>query len=165
MIDKKATAISCIEILTAKYSLNPNLLKYFMEGKVYYTEEIVPYNIASMDNITYDQKYVDIINTFEEQNDVLVYHAILKHENFCMLFINGKNPWYSSLPEENGVDVILAAVFNLVTKTLSMEHIAINAVGGTLIRISLKEKIYLRRQSNTALQPPLSIVNAFREGH
>ena len=78
-------AEQCIKELTAKYELNPNLLKYFLEGKVYYTEEIIPYCIASMDNITYDSRFVDIVREFEMKSGALVYHAILKGQFFCML--------------------------------------------------------------------------------
>ena len=129
-------AVMCIKELTAKYELNPNLLKYFLEGKVYYSEEIVPYCIASMDNITYDQKYVDIVREFEMQSGALVYHAVLKGQFFCMLYIGtAKDIWLSSFPVEDD-HIIMAAIYNIDTRKISVGYIALSAVGGTLICVS-----------------------------
>lgn len=126
-------AAQCIKELTERYRLNPNLLKYFLEGKVYYTEEIIPYCVASMDNITYDQKYVDIVREFEEKSGALVYHAILKGSFFCMLYIgSAEDVWLSSFPAD-GFDLIISAVYDITTGKLSLGYIAISAVGGTMI--------------------------------
>ena len=63
--------------LTEKYNLNPNILKYFEQGKVYYSYLIAGGLIGSIDTISYDNSYENAVKEFEETYiDSLVYHAI-----------------------------------------------------------------------------------------
>lgn len=65
-----------IQKLISEFGLNPNILKYFEEGKIYYSY-ITAMILGSIDNVTYDQRYVDAIKDFESKYDgFLVYHAI-----------------------------------------------------------------------------------------
>ena len=130
-----AEAIRRIEMLTKKYSLNPNLLKYFKEGKIYYTESIIPGIWASMDNITYDEKYVKIVNRLERVYDVMVYHCILTGPYFSMLYVSPhENEWEMQRPAKNS-DWIMAAVYNMEEDEFDFGDIKLSAATNTLIRV------------------------------
>ena len=53
----KNEAIQRIKTLTEKYQLNPHILDYFLEGKVYYSYLTAGGLMASIDTISYDPAY------------------------------------------------------------------------------------------------------------
>ena len=69
-------AISRITELTAKYHLNPNILKYFEQGRIYYSYLTAGGMIASIDTIAYDPRYEKAVHDFERKYKYLVFHAI-----------------------------------------------------------------------------------------
>lgn len=69
-------AIGRIRELTAKYHLNPNILKYFEQGRVYYSYLTAGGMIASIDTISYDPRYEKAVHDFERKYKYLVFHAI-----------------------------------------------------------------------------------------
>lgn len=73
----KKEAEKRIKELTEKYHLNPNILKYFKEGRVYYSYLTAYGMIGSIDTISYDKRYEDAVKEFEEKYEgYMVYHAI-----------------------------------------------------------------------------------------
>lgn len=66
-----------IKELTEKYDLNPNILKYFEEGKLYYSYLTFGGMVGSIDTISYDESYDNAVKKFEAENPgYVVYHAI-----------------------------------------------------------------------------------------
>ena len=92
-------AISRIETLTEKYSLNPNILKYFKQGKVYYSYLTAGGFMASIDTISYDPAYEKAVRDFEAYySGYKVYHAIEAHTAFgkmlSLLYVSSdENEW------------------------------------------------------------------------
>lgn len=134
-LEQKAEAVKRIEFLTEKYNLNPNLLKYFLEDKIYYTETIIPGLWASMDNITYDEKYVSIVRRLEQEYDVLVYHCILTGSFFSLLYVSSHdNEWETNCPNTKS-DWVMAAIYNPNFDDFEFGDIKLASVSQTLVRI------------------------------
>lgn len=73
----KDEAANRIKTLIEKCNLNPNTLKYFKEGKVYYSYLTAGGFMGSIDTISYDKNYEMALKKFEMKHpDCLVYHAI-----------------------------------------------------------------------------------------
>lgn len=72
----KQEAIKRLKVLTSKYNLNPNLLKYFKEDRLYYSYLTAWGFIGSIDTISYDPAYENAVQEFESKTGYLVYHAI-----------------------------------------------------------------------------------------
>lgn len=76
-VEIKEEAINRIKTLIEKCSLNSNVLKYFKEGKVYYSYLTAGGFLGSIDTISYDKAYEQAVKKFETKHpDYLVYHAI-----------------------------------------------------------------------------------------
>lgn len=70
-------ALERINELIDKQNLNPNVLKYFKEGKVYYSYLTAGGLVGSIDTITYDPRYEAAVKDFEKEYEgYVVYHAI-----------------------------------------------------------------------------------------
>lgn len=73
----KAETISRIKTLIDKYNLNPNVLKYFRKGQVYYSYLTAMGMMGSIDTISYDEDYEKAVKDFEvHHKGYVVYHAI-----------------------------------------------------------------------------------------
>lgn len=73
----KEEAINRINTLIEKCKLNPNVMKYFSEDKVYYSYLTAGGFMGSIDTISYDKNYEKAVKDFETKHpDCLVYHAI-----------------------------------------------------------------------------------------
>ena len=132
---QKEHAVKCIETLTKRYNLNPNLLKYFKEDKIYYTETIIPGIWASMDNITYDEKYVKAVRSFEKCYGALVYHAILTGTMFSMLYVGkDESDWEYGSPTPDS-DWVMAAVYDMETGDVEIGDIKLSVASQTLVRV------------------------------
>ena len=138
MVGKKEQTVEAVKrimFLTEKYNLNPNLLKYFKEGKIYYTESLIPGIWASMDNITYDEKYVKIVERLEREYNLLVYHCILSGSLFHMLYVSShEDNWEGEQPSEKS-DWIMSAVYNPDYDDFEFGDIEVSVVMQTLVRI------------------------------
>ena len=82
--------------LTEKMGLNPNVLKYFEEGKVYYSYLTAGGFIGSIDTIAHDSRYEEAVKNFErEYEGNIVFHAIETitewGEMLSLLYV-GNNP-------------------------------------------------------------------------
>ena len=62
--------------ISEKFCLNPNLVKYLEQGKIYYSYITGGGMIGSIDTIEYDSTYVELIKKFEKNSKGYVYHAI-----------------------------------------------------------------------------------------
>lgn len=98
-----------IDELTQAFHLNPNIKKYFNEGKVYYSY-ITGGVIGSIDTIEYDKRYAEAVKAFEERTGGLVYHAIEQGCTLSLLYV-GIDPeeWPYERLKEN---YITAFVYN-----------------------------------------------------
>ena len=73
----KAETISRIKTLIDKYDLNSNVLKYFRKGQVYYSYLTAMGMMGSIDTISYNKEYEQVVKDFETENKgYVVYHAI-----------------------------------------------------------------------------------------
>ena len=108
-----------------KFGLNPNLIKYLDEGKVYYSYITGNGIIGSIDTIDYDEKYVQIIKDFEKKRKAYVYHAIeskgymgeKEYEFLSLLYVSkNEEDWPIERIEDN---YIQAYVVNLRNNKLS----------------------------------------------
>lgn len=119
----KNEAINRIEALIEKYNLNPNVLKYFNEGKVYYSYLTAGGFMGSIDVISYDNNYEKAVKDFEEKHpDYIVYHAvesITTHGKLLsLLYVSSdKEEWESERLESN--NSIMSYVINMDNPYLS----------------------------------------------
>ena len=77
MNNVREETIKRTETLVNTFELNPNILKYFKGGQVYYSYTIFMGASASIDKISYDKEYEKAVQDFEtEHKGYIVYHAI-----------------------------------------------------------------------------------------
>ena len=125
--------------LVDKYELNKNLNKYLAEGKVYYSY-IVSGMFGCIDNIDYDERYVDVCRDFEKRTNAYVYHAIETNTMFgkmlALLFVSddkNEEEWSVERPQKNFVQ---AYVYNLDEEFGEFGDICLASDNGALIRTS-----------------------------
>ena len=102
----KQEAIARIKELTSKYNLNPNILKYFKQGKVYYSYLTCMGFMGSIDTVSYDERYEAVVKKFEEKTGFIVYHAVeskilgevdgevFEYEMLSLLFVSNKEEYW-----------------------------------------------------------------------
>lgn len=133
-------AVNRIKALIDRHNLNPKVLKYFQDGKVYYSYLTAMGFIGSIDNITYDDSYVQAVKAFEgEHPGYFVYH-IIETKSACGILLsilyvsNDEEDWESESLDDNS---IMSYVMNLsVPKFSEFGYITIDGFGnsGALIR-------------------------------
>lgn len=137
----KDEAINRIKTLIERCNLNPNVLKYFNEGKVYYSYLTANGSMGSIDTISYDKDYEKVVKDFEEKHpDYIVYHAIesitTHGKLLSLLYVSDdKEEWESERLEND--NSIMSYVFNLDNPDLSeFGYIAIDGFmeSGALVR-------------------------------
>lgn len=137
----KEEAINRIKALIEKCNLNPNVLKYFNEGKVYYSYLTAGGFMGSIDTISYDKNYEKAVKDFETKHpDCLVYHAIesitAHGKLLSLLYVGDDNEeWETERLDSN--NNIMSYVFNLDNHDLSeFGYIAIDGFmkSGALVR-------------------------------
>lgn len=89
--EMKKEAISRIKELIKNFNLNPNVLKYFEEGKIYYSYLTAGGFMGSIDTIDYDSRYSKFVKEFEEKTGYMVYHAIETGNSLSILFVSNPN--------------------------------------------------------------------------
>ena len=98
---KKEEAIKRLEVLTRTLDLNPNILKYFKENKLYYSYTTCNGYIGSIDTISYVADYEELVKKFENDYNCLVYHVV--EDNFGMLSFfyvsDCEEEWETQQPE------------------------------------------------------------------
>ena len=124
----KKYAIGNIERLISKLGLNPNVKKYFEEGKVYYSYLTAGGFLGSIDNVEYDKRYPIIISECEKEHNCLVYHAIECGDVLCLLFVTRK---YANRPIGK---TIVAYVYNMKASGMSdCMEIRLTSLHGALV--------------------------------
>lgn len=143
-VEIKKEAINRIKTLIRKCDLNPNVLKYFNEDKVYYSYLTAGGFMGSIDTISYEKNYEKAVKDFEAKHpDCIVYHAIesitIHGKLLSLLFVSGnKEEWESERLESN--KSIMSYVLNLDNPDLSeFGYIAIDGFieSGALVRTDL----------------------------
>lgn len=136
----KDEAINRIKTLIEKCNLNPNVLKYFNEGKVYYSYLTAGGFMGSIDTISYDKNYEKAVKDFEAKHpDYIVYHAIesitTQGKLLSLLYVSeNKEDWESESLENNS---IMSYVLNVDNPKLSeFGFISVNGFmeSGALVR-------------------------------
>ena len=69
-------AISRMNTLQNKFNLNPKILRYLKEGKLYYSYRVSGWAFGCIDTINYDKRYAKAVKDFEERTGNYVYHVI-----------------------------------------------------------------------------------------
>lgn len=137
----KEEAINRINTLIEKCKLNPNVMKYFNEDKVYYSYLTAGGFMGSIDTISYDKNYEKAVKDFETKHpDCLVYHAIesitAHGKLLSLLYVGDDNEeWETERLDSN--NNIMSYVFNLDNPDLSeFGYIAIDGFmkSGALVR-------------------------------
>lgn len=140
---QKKEATTRLETLVTVFSLNPNLIKYWNEGKLYYSY-ITGGLLASIDTITYDPNYQELVNQYEKRTGNLVYHVIESGRLLNLLYVSGpqknitedeqREIWAMELMNQT-FSWVAAYVINLDNPSLS-EHgdIFLDSYQGVLIR-------------------------------
>jgi len=73
--EQKDEALKRLKLLEEKFNLNPNLVKYLEQDRVYYSY-VVSGLFGCVDTIEYDSNYAKIYRDFEKKTGAFVYHAI-----------------------------------------------------------------------------------------
>lgn len=140
-VEIKEEAINRIKSLIEKCNLNQKVMKYFNEGKVYYSYLTAGGFMGSIDTISYDKNYEKAVKDFEtKHSDYIVYHAIesitAHGKLLSLLYVSSdKEDWESERLESN--NNIMSYVFNLDNPDLSeFGYIAIDSFmrSGALVR-------------------------------
>lgn len=140
-VEIKEEAINRIKALIEKCKLNPNVLKYFKEDKVYYSYLTAGGFMGSIDTISYDKNYEKAVKDFETKHpDYIVYHAIesitLYGKLLSLLYVGDDNEEWETERLDNN-NIIMSYVFNLDNPKLSeFEYITIDSFmeSGALVR-------------------------------
>lgn len=129
-----------LEILTKKFNLNPNIIKYFKEDRCYYSYLTGGGLIGSIDTIQYDSRYVKVVKDFEKRTNSLVYHVIETGDMISLLFVGDyKEDWCMEKLEND--EYISSYVHNFNMEALYSEGYAeygdiwLEGFQGALIRI------------------------------
>lgn len=140
-VEIKEEAINRIKTLTETCNLNSNVLKYFKEGKKYYSYLTAGGFLGSIDTISYNKVYEQAVKKFEKDHpNYLVYHAIetitANEKLLSLLYVSDmKEDWESERLQSD--NFIMSYVVNLNNPKLSeFGDIFIDAFGesGALVR-------------------------------
>lgn len=140
-VEIKDEGINRIKTLIEKCNLNPNVLKYFNEDKVYYSYLTAGGFLGSIDIISYDKTYEQAVKEFETKHpNYLVYHAIesitTQGKLLSLLYVSDdKEEWESERLQSD--NFIMSYVLNLDNPDLSeFGYIAIDGFmeSGALVR-------------------------------
>jgi len=132
--ERTEEALRRIGILIRLYGLNPNVLHYFEENRLYYSYLTGGGFIGSIDTISYSRKYEELVSIFENSYNCTVYHAIECDDSLFLLYVgNDKQHWFEEVPISQG---IFGALFNLETATLKFGYIQVDTLNGALYRRS-----------------------------
>ncbi len=133
---QKEEALYRMRQLTEAFDLNPNLVKYLEEGRVYYSY-ITGISWACVDTIMYDPSYVEVIKNFEEESGGYVYHAIetesIYGKMLTLLFVSPREKnWGMERLTEN---YIYSYVYNFSDADGERGDVFLSSDNGALVRI------------------------------
>ena len=93
--EMKKEALSRLEDMTRKLHLNPHIVDYFKQDRIYYS--YTTFMGGCINTVTYDPRFPRIIADFERMYNCYVYHAILCGDMLSLLFVSS---YESDWPEE-----------------------------------------------------------------
>lgn len=131
---KKGEALHRIKELITAFNVNPNIYKYFKEGKLYYSY-LIGGLVGNIDTINYDERYAMVVKEFEETYGYVVYHVIESYGSIALLYVSDdEEDWeYQRLFDNT---YISAYVHNFEIPEFSeFGDIVVSSVGGALIRL------------------------------
>lgn len=140
--DVKQEALSRLEKITNTLEeVNPNIYKYFSEGKLYYSY-LNSGILGSIDTISYDPRYEKIVREFEEKYSKLVYHVIETGHYLSLLYVsNPKENWtdeklIEAWEAERLFDneILMAYVYDLNTDFAEFGDIWVKGHMGAIVR-------------------------------
>lgn len=126
-------ALKRIKILEEYFNLRKSVYKYFKEGKLYYSyrEE----NIHCIDTIDYDERYVRVIEEFQDKYGYLVYHVIKREDEIILLYVTNREEEWTIERLDDPDDYLPVYVYNFENSHLSgFRNIVIYSSEGILIR-------------------------------
>lgn len=123
-----------LEQLVSNLGLNPNVIKYWNEGHLYYSYLTAGGFMGSIDKIEYDAKNVDVVKQFEAEYGGMVYHAIEGNGTLTLLSVSDdSDEWDYERPEGNR---IMAYVHCFDTPDQSeFGEIVLSSLHGALVRV------------------------------
>ena len=71
-----AEAMSRMKTLQEKFDLNPKILQYLKDEKLYYSYRVSGWSFGCIDTIDYDERYAKAVKDFEEKTGNYVYHVL-----------------------------------------------------------------------------------------
>lgn len=133
---QKEEALKRMEDLQQRLQLNPKLLEYLRDGKVYYSYITGNGMVGSIDTIAYHPEYEKFVAAFEQDKNAFVYHAIesvnvFNHKTFHFLSLLFVSKYQEDWCME-GLDggYIMALVINLETMEYEIGDIVIDSFRG-----------------------------------
>lgn len=127
-------ALERLTALETMYGLNPKVKAYFKEGKLYYSYLTCGGYMGSIDTINYDERYADIVKTFEKQTSCLVYHVIEHNNTLSLLFVSSDyTNWLEERPTKAGVP---AQVITVDDCESTYGYIKLDVLQGALRRLN-----------------------------
>lgn len=132
-----------LEELVKVYGLNPNLSKYWKDGKLYYSYLTGGGLLASIDTITYNPEYQQLVHAFEKRTGDKVFHVIESGQFLNLLYVSAPDEELSEEEQQETWDFefieelncINAYVINLEEPSLSeYGDIFLGSYQGVLIR-------------------------------
>lgn len=132
--EKRMEALARLNLMTKRFNLNPHIMDYFMDGKLYYSYLTCMGLIGSIDTIQYHPEYAQAAKALEHQMDCLVYHAVEFEDTLALLFVSDyRSDWEGERLQGTSV---LAYVYNFSDPDLSeIGYISVDSVQGALIRV------------------------------
>lgn len=98
--EMKQEASFRLEYMVGKLGLNPNVVNYWDNGRLYYSYLTAGGFMGSVDKIEYDSKNVKVVKAFEEEYGGMVYHAIEGNGTLVLLSVsNDSNEWDYERPK------------------------------------------------------------------
>lgn len=129
----KAEASFRLEQLVSNLGLNPNVVKYWNEGRLYYSYLTGGGFMGSIDKVEYDPKNADVVKQFEAEYGSMVYHAIESKGTLILLSVsNDATEWKYERLENNK---IMAYVHNFEHPDQSeFGDVVLTSLHGALVR-------------------------------
>ncbi len=129
-------AMDRLKWLVKHLGLNPNVRRYFKQGRLYYSYLTAGGFMGSVDTISYDPRYEQIVRQTEKQFGILVYHVIESYSygpELVMLCIEHDwRDWEISRPDSSWM---MAYVYNMELGEGEFGDVKLASYQGALCRI------------------------------
>lgn len=124
--------------LTKYFELNPDILKYLKEDKIYYSHQM--FGKYSAENILYSDDYLYFVQEFQNINNFYVYHVIETEDfngNLYLIFLyvspeERKESWPSERPDGR---YVMGCITGIDSEIKEFGTFKIDSSDGALIRI------------------------------